>query len=381
MEAQLQIKLRFVVQDIDRHGNRRVYFRRKGSPKVRLRSEPGTGAFLEEYNGALRAEPKTAAKREPAHVSTFRWLCERYYRSPEFMQLGERTRYVRRGLLDALCERNNNGSKRFNTMEPKHVRAIRDARSVNDKGDRTPEAANAVLKALRQLFAWAREAGIATSNPAREVPYLSSGSDGFHTWTVEEVQTYETAHPIGTTARLAMALLLYTGVRRSDVVHLGPNIERDGVLHFTEVKGAKSKTNKRGSGRKQRELPILPQLRAILDATPQGTSSYIVTEFGKPFSAAGFGNRFRKWCDDAGLTHCSAHGLRKAGATIAAENGATEHQLMSIYGWESPKQAALYTRKVNRHRLAFGAMHLLVPNVPPTDTGGAGGTVPGKKPN
>ena len=54
---------------------------------------------------------------------------------------------------------------------------------------------------------------------------------------------------------------------------------------------------------------------------------------------------------------------------------------MSIYGWESPKQAALYTRKVNRRRLAFDAMHLLVPSVPLSGTGEAGGTNPGKKPN
>ncbi len=86
-----------------------------------------------------------------------------------------------------------------------------------------------------------------------------------------------------------------------------------------------------------------------------------MTEFGKPFTAAGFGNWFRKRCDEAGLKHCSAHGLRKAGVTIGADNGATEHQLMAIYGWESPKQAALYTRKANRKKLAGAAMHLLIP--------------------
>jgi hypothetical protein len=45
---------------------------------------------------------------------------------------------------------------------------------------------------------------------------------------------------------------------------------------------------------------------------------------------------------------CSAHGPRKAGTSIAADNGATEHQLSVIYGWASPKQAALYTRRANR---------------------------------
>jgi hypothetical protein len=85
------------------------------------------------------------------------------------------------------------------------------------------------------------------------------------------------------------------------------------------------------------------------------------------------------------MRHCSAHGLRKAGATIAAENGATEHQLMAIYGWESPKQAALYTRKADRKRLAGDAMHLLVPgqieneSVPLAEPISAGGTMRGKK--
>ena len=101
----------------------------------------------------------------------------------------------------------------------------------------------------------------------------------------------------------------------------------------------------------------------------------------KPFTANGFGNWFRRRCDEAGLPHCSAHGLRKAGATIAAENGATEHQLMAMYGWESPKQAALYTRTADRKRLIGGAMHLLVPteSVPPMAGVASSGTNKGKK--
>jgi hypothetical protein len=50
---------------------------------------------------------------------------------------------------------------------------------------------------------------------------------------------------------------------------------------------------------------------------------------GRPFSDAGFGNNFCDWCDQAGLHHCAAHGVRKAGPTIAAENGATTKQLMA----------------------------------------------------
>jgi len=176
-------------------------------------------------------------------------------------------------------------------------------------------------------------------------PSVRTGSTGWHAWTIEEVRAHENRHPVGTKARLALALLLFTGTRRSD----------GGTrLRFTEVKNGRRQP-------KARELPILPELRAVLDATPSGHLAYLVTEFGKPFTSNGFGNKMRDWCDQAGLPQCSAHGLRKAGATIAADNGATEHQLMAIYGWDSPKQAALYTRTANRRRLAAGAMHLIVP--------------------
>jgi integrase len=112
---------------------------------------------------------------------------------------------------------------------------------------------------------------------------------------------------------------------------------------------------------KKRILPVLPELRAAIEASPSGQMVYLVTASSRPFTAAGFGNRFRDWCNEAGLNHCSAHGLRKAGATIAADNGATAHQLMAIYGWETLRQAEVYTRNANRARLANEAMHLLVP--------------------
>jgi hypothetical protein len=51
--------------------------------------------------------------------------------------------------------------------------------------------------------------------------------------------------------------------------------------------------------------------------------------------------------------------LRKAGATIAANNGATAHQLMAIFGWNTLKMAEAYTRAADQERLAQAAMHLL----------------------
>jgi hypothetical protein len=60
------------------------------------------------------------------------------------------------------------------------------------------------------------------------VAYLKGKPGGFHSWTREEVEQFEARHLIGTKARLAMALLLYTGQRRSDVVLFGRQHVRDG---------------------------------------------------------------------------------------------------------------------------------------------------------
>jgi hypothetical protein len=180
----MNLDLKFIREDKDRHGNQRIYVRRKGR-SIRIRAKRDTPEFLEEYRAAtleaLEHKPRCAA-REVEH-NTLRWLIEKYYGSPEFKkELGDRTQYVRRGILDALAK--EHGDKPF-LMKPKHVRKLRDA-----KAD-TPEAANALVKALRQVFKWAVEAEHLDTNPAKEVPYIQTGSQGFHSWAIEEVRQYE----------------------------------------------------------------------------------------------------------------------------------------------------------------------------------------------
>ena len=345
---------KYVAEDMDRHGNVRVYLRRRGQ-KIRLRETPGTPEFDDEYREALSGNSKILEVRTPAPRETLRWLVERYYESPEFKKLAESTRAVRRRILDAICEKY--GRLPFARLESKHVRE----KIRNPKQD-YPAAANNHVRALSVVFSWAIEEDLADTNPCRDVSRLKlTNPDGWHTWTPEEVEQYAAHHPIGSKAYKALAIGLFSGVRRSDAVQLGKQMERPGdedaphgYLHFTEAKNRARKP-------KHREIPIIAELRAALDACPSGHLNYLVTEYSKPFTPAGFGNRFGKWCDEAGLSHCSFHGLRKAGATIAANNGATEHQLMAIFAWESPKQAAAYTKKANRKRLANAAMHLLVP--------------------
>jgi len=344
-----------LVRDKDRHGTVRYYVRVLGYGKVRLREAPGSPKFLAEYQAAIEATG-VQDRRKPVE-GTWRWLCQVYLASPEFKALDLRTVRVRRGIIEGTWkEPLTPGSKLFfadcpvSRMTARHIRVLRDR-----KAD-FPEAANGRLKAVRQVFKYGVNIDQCETNPARDVEYLRTQTDGHHTWSIEEVRKYEARHPIGTMARMALALLLFSGQRRSDAVAFGRQHEvKDGrSLTFTQAKNRKRKPVRL-------TLPILPQLRAIIDATPRKGLSYLETEFGKPFTANGFGNRMRRWCDAAGLPHCSAHGLRKTGATIAAENGATEQQLMDIFGWKTAKQVKAYTAAVRQEKVAGEFMHLIIP--------------------
>jgi len=379
---------RFVVEDVDRHGNVRVYFRRKGQPKIRLRELPGTTAFDAEYQRAFSGELKPPSTHQHTLVvpGTMSWLCGQYCASPKFQSLAASTRKVRRGILDEICQRA--GGFRYAMMETPHVAKLRDEKAA------FPDAANNRVKALRQLFAWAMspEYGYAKKNPARDVAKLPSPNpDGIRAWSEADAARYEARHPLGTKARLAFDLLLYTGVRRSDAVRLGPQMERrfietqpDGntvelqKLVFTETKGGSKIV-------KTHELPILAPLRLSIDATPTGHLVYLVTAFGKPHSVKAFGNWFKKRCLEAALEGLSAHGLRKLGAQRCAEAGATEHQLMALFGWTNPQQAAVYTKKANRARLEAAAARLLQgqssnESVPLSPVVASGGTIRPKNP-
>ncbi|MBR0783937.1 tyrosine-type recombinase/integrase [Bradyrhizobium iriomotense] len=341
------------VEDIDRHGNVRIYYRAKGARKVRLRGTPWAPEFMAAYE---EAKSGTSASRAVIGVGTWRWLCVKYFAEcADYKRLDPRTRHVRRLVLESTFDEPiAPGSLKYFRDMPLSKMTSNAVEVMRDRKLDHPEAANARVKAIRQVFKFAVRRKQAAFNPARDVPYIRTGSTGYHTWSVEEVRQFEEHHPIGSKARLALALLAFTGQRRSDIVRLGKQHMKAGKLSFTQHKNRNRKP-------KKLILPVLPALQAVIDKSPCGDLTFLVTQFGKPFTEAGFGNKFREWCDEAGLHHCTAHGLRKAGATIAANNGATSRQLMAIFGWDSIRMAEEYTRRADQQRLAEDAMHLIEP--------------------
>ena len=204
------------IEDRDRHGNIRIYFRSKSRPKVRLRGTPWTPEFMADYEVAKGINATASSSRTRAVApGTWRWLCIRYFAEcAEYKRLDARTQHVRRQILEATFDEPiAPGSSKFFRDFPLSRMTADAVEVLRDRKILAPESANARLKAVRQVFKFGVKKKLAPSNPAREVAYFKSGSTGFHTWTPEEVQQFEERHPIGSKARLALALMLFTRQR------------------------------------------------------------------------------------------------------------------------------------------------------------------------
>ena len=367
MNSVVSIRVKYVAEDTDRHGNVRLYYRRPGYPKIRLPGPSGSPEFWAAYQAASTG-PRPEKIRKPGEAlgGSLRWLCQEYFKTPEFAKLEPKTRGVRRKMLERCCDHVwpgadvPDGDRAFAEMRAKHVRQHRDRLAA------TPGMAGELVKALRILFTYAIRYDLTNVNPAAGIERLAPvKAGGYHSWTVAEVEQYEARHPIGTTARLALALALYTGQRRHDLATLGRQHERGGRLCFTQHKG-------RNKSPVHLEIPIIPELRRIIDASPTGDLTYIVGTGGLPLKANSLGNKARDWCNEAGLPHCSLHGLRKAAATRLADQGCSAHEIAAVTGHQTLKEVERYTKAANQKRLADRAMSELTENGDcPTSEGGA----------
>lgn len=331
-----------LVREVTRHG-KLVWYARKGQGKrIRLPDSYGSEEFWAGYRAALEGTP-VAPQNGKASPNSFAWAINRYRKSAAWNTLSRATRKQRECIYKALEK--SIGLEPLSRITAETIQNSMDARRSR------PHAANNFLKAMRGFYGWAvKEGKLAADNPTLAAKRLKGRNEerGFHTWTPEEVERFEGFYPIGSRARLAFDLLLYTGLRRGDVVKVGRQHVRDGIITI--------RTEKTGG---VVFIPILAPLACSIEATKTGDLTFLVTYQGTPFVKEGFGNWFGECCRTAGCPG-SAHGLRKAGATRAAENGASERQLMAIYGWTNGDMARHYTEAASRKRLSVeGATFLL----------------------
>jgi len=150
--------------------------------------------------------------------------------------------------------------------------------------------------------------------------------------------------------------------RRSDIVRIGPQHARSGIITVRPQRTARTTGV-------TLDIPIHDGLAAILTKTPVAHLTYLTRSFGIPFTAAGFGNKFREWCNEAGLPNCSARGLRKAQCRKLAEAGCSEHQIAAITGHSNLAEIRTYTRAVEQVRLARSALSKSASDPRPGRTG------------
>jgi lactate dehydrogenase-like 2-hydroxyacid dehydrogenase len=263
---------------------------------------------MASYKAALSSADvqKRAAHRKDA--GSFGYVCRAYYASVAFKSLDVSTQCWRRRALDSICERH--GDKPIKLLLP-----IRD--ELSDR----PGAARNRLKALRALFRWAVELDHAEKDPTRDIKPLPYVTAGHHAWSLEEVEIFEAFHPIGSKARLAMALMLYTACRREDAVRLGPQHIRHGRLQFRQAKNEHRNPV-------DIDIPLHPDLVEIIEASRSGHLTFLVTEYGRPFSAGGCWQRFIG--DDLAGQTLGLLGLCNVGSPVAKIGKAFG---MNVIGW------------------------------------------------
>jgi integrase len=276
--------------------------------------------------GVSRSNPGSVA----AAVTT-------YFGSMDFGNLADATKRDRRRILERFRE--SHGELNFARLERKHVEIILSEMSA------TPHAAKSFLKALRGMVAVALRAGLSEADPTAGIRVkVRASAHGFRTWNEDDIAQFEAAYPIGSRERLAFGLLLYTGQRRGDVIRMGRQHIRDGLITVRQAKTGATV-----------EIPILPELH--LAASGAEHMTFLTTATGKPFAPGAFTNWFGGICRAAGLPlGLSVHGLRKSMCRRLAEAGCSANLIASISGHTTLHEVARYTKAADQKRMAVAAM-------------------------
>jgi site-specific recombinase XerD len=134
------------------------------------------------------------------------------------LRLGARLR-TRRNILERFREAHGDkriyftdaSGKKVVLLTREHMQQI-----VNAKAE-TPFAQRNFLNTMRALSRWAKSEGTIPDDPTLGVTRKATKTTGYKTWSEGNIETFEAAHRIGSRARLALALALYTGQRLANL--------------------------------------------------------------------------------------------------------------------------------------------------------------------
>lgn len=339
MKGMAKIDLKYVKVYKDRHGRLRHYYRRKGFSSVTLPGVPGSAEFMAAYAEAEGRAPRQASPKPRAQPRSVSALIIEYYKSASFLALRDSTKRGYRNILDRF--RAKYGDRGAASIETHHLEAIFHGMAA------TPGAVRNLRKRLRKVFGLAVRLGWRQDNPVTETEGVKTKTEGFTAWSEEDIAAFERHWPSGSRERLALALLLYTGQRRSDVVTMGGQHVANGRISVRQLK-----TDAR------LKVRLHPALRNEIDAHPV-SMTFLTTQYGAPFSAAGFTQWFRERAEQAGLVGRTPHGLRKAAGRRLAEAGCTAKEIAAVLGHTTLTEVERYTRSADQEKLSDAAMDRL----------------------
>lgn len=332
----------FVSVFVDRHGKERFRFRRAGY-SVYL-PHPSDKLYKAAFDAAMARKPLAITPRAaPGTVSD---TLPRFYESLAFKRGGDGWQKDRRRILETF--RDEYGAFELRHFEPHLIDRILERkleqRVINGRKVGGSAAALRLREQLLIYFRWAKKQKYIAINPVEDAETVSHKEVGYYKWTEEDIAKFRARWPIGSKPRLAMELVLWTGARRKDAHMMAP--PKGGRIGDTA-----SKTGK------EMDVKVAPKLQQAIEAMKVvGKDTLLVTEYGKPFTVAGFGNWFKDKCRDAGLPQCSVHGLRKALARRAADLEATQQQIKALGQWSNDSEVKIYVDGANRRKLAESAL-------------------------
>lgn len=282
-------------------------------------------AYCAEHARWEHSPPDTVTPKS----GTFAWALDIYKAGPNWMRLAPSTRKSRESIFRRYV--NAQGNRPLSDIAAEDIEAALYAKGGN--------AAVNELKALKPIFAHAHKLRIISADPTRGLKMDRPETEGFPTAGVDEIAAFQDLWPVGTVERLIFDLALFTGAARADLAVLGRRDMVDGVLSFR-----RQKTNVLS------QVPLTPELRAVIARTPHIAPAFILNRKGKPYTAESLGNKFRAAAVKAGMV-ARLHGLRKAFCVYWAEKGATTHQIAAMAGHMTLAEVERYTRAADRLKM------------------------------
>lgn len=315
-----------------------LYFRRGHGERIRLPADLASDEFRAAYAAALAGQtvPENTVRPAVARDSLAALITD-YIQHGNYRTLRATTRKGYASRLETL--RKDHGHRTVSGMERAGV-----LRHVLDPYAGKPGAQHSLLKMLRILIHHGMMRGWLKADPTVGIkrPKLKE----IRSWTDDELAQFEARWPVGTKQRLAYALFLFTGQRRSDVHRMTWADFRDGEVRVIQQKTGNSVW-----------IDQHPDLTAVLDGTPKTHVTILTTEFGRPFTVNGFGNWMRSAITAAGMPlDVKPHGLRKASARRLAEVGCSASEIQAVLGLKTLAEAERYTREANRRKLGKSAI-------------------------